>query len=135
MIVDLTTPALLFPAISLLLLAYTNRFLAVAAVIRELHKNYHADPQSVVKGQLQNLRTRMYLTRSMQLFGMLSFLFCVLSMFLIYLRTDQSGSYIFGASLVLLLISLIISMREIQLSTRALDLELSDIELGSRIRF
>lgn len=135
MIVDLTTPALLFPAISLLLLAYTNRFLAVAAVIRELHKNYRNDPQSVVKGQLQSLRTRMYLTRSMQLFGLLSFLFCVLAMFLIYLRTDQSGSYIFGASLILLLISLIISMREIQLSTRALDLELSDMELGSKIRF
>jgi hypothetical protein len=135
MIVDLTTPALLFPAISLLLLAYTNRFLAVAAVIRELHKNYRNDPQSVVKGQLQSLRTRMYLTRSMQLFGLLSFVLCVLSMFLIYLRTDQSGSYIFGASLVLLLVSLIISMREIQLSTKALDLELSDMELGSKLRF
>jgi len=133
--ITLTTPALLFPAISLLLLAFTNRFLAIATLIRQLHKNYLKDPQSVLEGQLKNLRKRLLLIRAMQLFGVLSLLLCVMAMFFIYLNAGEWGSVIFGISLVLLLFSLFISVREIQLSTRALDLELSDMELGSKMHF
>ena len=133
--ITLTTPALLFPAISLLLLAFTNRFLAIATLIRQLHKNYLKDPQSVLEGQLKNLRKRLFLIRAMQLFGVLSLLLCVMAMFFIYLNVGEWGSVIFGISLVLLLLSLFISVREIQLSTRALDLELSDMELGSKMHF
>lgn len=133
--ITLTTPALLFPAISLLLLAYTNRFLAIATLIRQLHKSYLNNPESVLEGQLKNLRKRLFLIRAMQLFGVLSLLLCVLAMFFIYLKVGDWGSAIFGISLVLLLLSLIISVREIQLSTKALDLELSDMELGSKIKF
>ncbi|SNT13700.1 Protein of unknown function [Ekhidna lutea] len=133
--ITLTTPALLFPAISLLLLAYTNRFLAIATLIRQLHKSYLADPKSVLEGQLKNLRKRLFLIRAMQLFGLMSLLLCVLAMFFIYLKVGDWGSAIFGISLVLLLLSLIISIREIQLSTKALDLELSDMELGSKLKF
>lgn len=133
--ITLTTPALLFPAISLLLLAYTNRFLAIATLIRQLHRSYLDNPKSVVEGQLKNLRKRLFLIRAMQLFGVISLLLCVLAMFFIYLKVGEWGSVIFGVSLVLLLLSLIISVREIQLSTKALDLELSDMELGSKLKF
>lgn len=133
--ITLTTPALLFPAISLLLLAYTNRFLAIATLIRQLHKSYMNDPKSVLEGQLKNLRKRLFLIRAMQMFGVVSLLLCVLAMFFIYLNVETWGSATFGISLVLLLISLFISVREIQLSTKALDLELSDMELGSKLKF
>lgn len=133
--ITLTTPALLFPAISLLLLAYTNRFLAIATLIRQLHASYLNNPKSVVEGQLKNLRKRLFLIRAMQLFGVTSLLLCVLAMFFIYLKVGEWGSITFGVSLVLLLFSLVISVREIQLSTKALDLELSDMELGSKLKF
>ena len=134
--ISLTTPALLFPAISLLLLAYTNRFLAIATIIRQLHANYLKDPEhAVIVSQLKNLRKRLFLIRSMQFAGVLSFFFCVLSMILIFRESYVWGEYIFGSSLVLLLVSLIFSLREVQLSTKALELELSDMELGSKISF
>lgn len=133
--ITLTTPALLFPAVSLLLLAFTNRFLAIATLIRQLHKNYLEDPGNVVEGQLKNLRKRLYLIRLMQFFGVLSLFLCVLAMFLLYLKAKFVGEMIFGISLVALLLSLFISLREIQLSTKALDIELSDMELGSKLNF
>ena len=108
--VTLTTPALLFPAISLLLLAYTNRFLAIASIIRQLHKIYMENPKSIVEGQLQNLRLRLFLIRAMQFMGVASLFLCVLAMFFIYLKIGQWGSYTFGVSLVFLLLSLFISL-------------------------
>lgn len=133
--ISLTTPALLFPAVSLLLLAFTNRFLAIATLIRQLHRNYLDDPGNVVEGQLKNLRKRLYLIRLMQFLGVLSLFLCVLTMFLLYVESRLWGEAVFGISLISLLLSLFVSMREIQLSTRALDLELSDMELGSKLDF
>jgi hypothetical protein len=82
----LTTPALLFSAISLIMLAYTNRFLAYAAVVRNLHDKYKKDNNQVLIRQIKNLRQRLYLTRSMQIFGISSLLLCVSTMFLIYIE-------------------------------------------------
>ncbi len=125
---NLTTPALLFPAISLLLLAYTNRFLAVASLIRGLHRRYQENPDQLVKGQIKNLRRRLYLIRNMQALGILSLFLCVLCMFVLFADEQRWGSYIFGVSLILLMASLALSIREIQISIRALKLELSDME-------
>ncbi len=135
----LTTPALLFSAISLLLLAYTNRFLAYATVVRNLHKLHKenrnkaelgkAKPDVVIVGQIQNLRKRLVLTRTMQLLGIGSLLLCVLCMFLVYIDQQLAAEIIFGIALVMLIISLAISVREIQISVKALDLHLSDMEL------
>lgn len=125
----LTTPALLFSAISLLLLAYTNRFLAYATVVRNLHERYKADPDGLIVGQIQNLRKRLVLTRTMQLLGIGSLLLCVLCMFLVYIEQQLVAEIIFGIALVMLIISLAISVREIQISVKALDLHLSDMEL------
>lgn len=124
----LTTPALLFPAISLLLLAYTNRFLTLANLIRELHRSYKKDPEDLILPQIYNLRYRMELIRNMQIFGVASFFGCVLCMFLIFFGLELLGKYVFGASLLLLMVSLGLSLREVQVSVGALNYRLSDLE-------
>lgn len=124
----LTTPALLFPAISLLLLAYTNRFLTLAALMRDLYARYRTQPDPKILGQLANLRYRIVIIRNMQVFGISSFFGCVLSMFVLFAGLVILGQWIFGASLVLLLISLALSLREIQVSIDALTLQIEDLE-------
>jgi hypothetical protein len=127
--ITLSTPALLFPAITLLLLAYTNRFLAIATLIRNLHKNYKGNPANIILGgQLSNLRKRLSLIKSMQLFGIISLFLCVLSMFTFYIGFYDYGNFGFGASLLSLLISLGICLQEIFISTKALEIELSNME-------
>jgi len=126
--INLTTPALLFPAISLLLLAYTNRFLTLATLIRTLHAKYKEDPHDVLLGQIKNLRKRVILIRNMQAFGVLSLLLCVVCMFLLFANEQIAGRYTFGLSLILLIISLGLSVYEIQISVKALKLQLSDME-------
>jgi hypothetical protein len=124
----LTTPALLFPAISLLLLAYTNRFLTLAALMRELYAQYKAQPNPRIKGQLANLRYRIVIIRNMQVSGVASFFFCVLCMFVLFAGQRMLGTWLFGVSLILLLISLGLSLREIQVSIDALTLQLADLD-------
>jgi len=124
----LTTPALLFPAISLLLLAYTNRFLTLANLIRSLHDRYATSHEAHVAGQIANLRVRIRLIRNMQVFGVSSFFLCVLTMFLTYLGQNQLSALAFGAALIFLLISLGLSLREVQISVDALTLELQDLQ-------
>ncbi|NJN25254.1 MAG: DUF2721 domain-containing protein [Cyclobacteriaceae bacterium] len=126
--ISLTTPALLFPAISLLLLAYTNRFLTLATLIRSLHGKFIEKPDDRIWGQIKNLRLRVKLIRNMQVLGVLSLLFCVVSMFLIFSGNILLAEYIFGLSLILLIISLAISAWEIQISVKALNIQLSDLE-------
>lgn len=125
---DLTTPALFFSAISLLLLAYTNRFLSLAQLVRSLHAQYKSEPTKTVLGQIKNLRKRLHLIRTMQVAGLTSLLMCVLCMFLIYIQAQLIAEILFGISMVLLIISLALSVWEIQISVKALDLHLSDIE-------
>lgn len=124
----LTTPALLFSAISLLLLAYTNRFLALAQLVRNLHAMYKEKPDRILFGQIQNLRLRISLIRYMQILGIASLLLCVLCMFLIYIGELPLAIIVFGIALLLLIGSLAISIWEIQISVKALNLHLSDLE-------
>jgi peptidoglycan/LPS O-acetylase OafA/YrhL len=124
----LTTPALLFSAVSLIILAYTNRFLAYASVIRNLHTTFKENPNSVLLGQIHNLRKRLRLTQAMQILGISSLLLCVVCMFLIYVHLHIWAEVLFGIALVLLILSLAISIREIQISVKALDLHLNDME-------
>ena len=125
---SITTPALLFPAISLLMLAYTNRFLAIASLIRNLHAKYRQSPEKHIVGQIRSLRVRIRLIRTMQALGVLSFLFCVVCMYTIF-RSWADASYIFfGVSILCFIASLILSLVEITISTRALEIELSDME-------
>jgi len=124
----LTTPALLFSAISLIMLAYTNRFLAYAAVIRDLHDKYLEKMDESLIEQIKNLKLRLNLTRYMQIFGITSLLLCVLTMFLIYIEQNTIAVWIFGIALVLLILSLALLIKEIQISAKALKLHISDIE-------
>ncbi len=125
---SLTTPALLFSAISLIMLAYTNRFLAYAAVVRNLHDTYLKRKDAILLEQIKNLNLRLQLTRWMQIFGIASLLLCVLTMFLIYVDYHTIAVYVFGFALVLLIISLALLIREIQISVNALEIHLSDIK-------
>lgn len=126
--INLTTPALLFPAISLLLLAFTNRFLTLATLIRSLHAKYDQAPNKIILGQIKNLRKRVILIRNMQALGVLSLLLCVICMFLLFYNQQLLGRYTFGVSLILLMASLGISVYEIQISVKALQLHLSNME-------
>lgn len=130
---SLTTPALLFPAISLLLLAYTNRFLTLAALIRDLYGRYKSEPDRKIIGQLHNLRYRIGIIRNMQIFGVSSFFFCVLCMFLLFAGLVMIGKWAFGLSLLLLLLSLALSLRELQVSVDALTLQIQDIDALEKI--
>ncbi|MDH5367641.1 MAG: DUF2721 domain-containing protein [Cyclobacteriaceae bacterium] len=127
--IEISTPALLFPAITLLLLAFTNRFLAIATLIRSLHAKYKANPnQDIIFDQIENLKIRLNMIRWMQAFGVFSFLLTVICMFLLFQELNLAANYLFGASLLSLLLSLIVSLMEIQISTKALNLELKDME-------
>lgn len=131
---DLTTPSLLFSAISLILLAYTNRFLSYASVVRALkekHQQTH-DPKDIV--QIANLRKRLYLTRSMQILGILSLLLCVIAMFFIYVSWQIFAAWIFGIALLLLAASLCVCIWEINISVKALEIHLEDISSKEKLK-
>lgn len=127
--ITITTPALLFPAISLLLLAFTNRFLVLAQLVRTLYKDNKELPERVTALQIENLKKRLRLIRLMQVFGVMSFLFCSSSMFALFLNAVLIGEILFGVALIVLMVSLFLSLWEISISTQALRYALSDLEL------
>jgi hypothetical protein len=125
---NLNAPALLFPTISLLMLAYTNRFLAVATLVRQLHKEHNRKPDPKLVAQIKNLHLRLTLIQNMQLIGGVCILLAVVCMFFIFGNRILWATYLFGASLVLLMVSIVLSIVEIFFSTKALKIELSDLE-------
>lgn len=126
--ITLTTPAILFPAVSLLMLAYTNRFLTLASIIRSLHQRYQQENSLLVRRQIVNLRCRIGLIRQMQSYGILSLISCIISVVVLFFDFRRSGELLFALSLLLMLISLLYCLREIMLSGRALEIELEDME-------
>lgn len=127
---DLTTPALLFPAISLVLLAYGNRFLALAQIIRQLHALPDRQAE-VVRRQIPGLKRRILLIKYMQGFGVLGFLLCALSMFALFVHETLLGKILFGTSLAALVLSLLLSLAEVLISTNALSVVVEDLEKDS----
>lgn len=125
--INITTPALIFPATSLLLLAYTNRFLALASIIRVLSQKLDHDDNHSISRQIESLQLRINLIKAMQAFGILSLLGCVCSMMLLFLDMELSGRIVFAASLILMVLSLLISFWEILLSSSALKIELENM--------
>jgi hypothetical protein len=120
----------LFPAISLLLLAYTNRFVVLTNVIRQLSNTDGAQTKAIVRRQILNLRKRLSIIRAMQAFGVLSFVFCTLSMFALLLQWLLVGQGLFAVSLILLVISLLYSFYEVHISTNAINIELEKFDQG-----
>lgn len=130
--ISINTPALLFPAVTLLMLAYTNRFNTLATIIRNLHSKYQNEKSENLLAQIANLRYRVYLIRNMQICGVLSLLLCMVSMFAFFAGWAQGGQWCFASALVLMIISMVLSLRELQVSIGALDLLLMDIENKER---
>ena len=126
--INITTPALLFPAVSLLLLAFTNRFLALATLIRGLKKEYVNGHDENLLPQIRNLTLRVRLIRNMQAFGIGSLLLCVMCMLALFFNEIVLGQILFGISLLLMMLSLIVSLREILISVNALQHELRSID-------
>ena len=126
--IDISTPALLFSAISLLMLAYTNRFLALANLIRQYGALYKEHPETRFLKQIQNFDIRLNIIKKTQIFGVVSFLFCVLCMFLIFVNLIIPAEILFAISLICLFISLLLSLKELFMSIGALNVELEDIK-------
>lgn len=125
---SLSIPALLFPAISLTMLAYNARYLAIAALIRQLHKQFEETSAQPLKQQINQLRSRLGIIKNMQASAIVSFLLSAITMFLIYVEMQVWANVIFGISLVFLMISLVLSLLEVQLSTKALGIQLENME-------
>lgn len=126
--IEINTPAILFPAISLLMLAYTNRYLALASLIRKLHSDYVAGNDPGVRAQIANLRFRMQLIRQMQLLGMVSLLFCLASVIVLLLDWERAGLGLFGLALCVMAGSIWQCIREIKHSGGAIDILLCQME-------
>lgn len=124
----LSIPALLFPAISLTMLAYNARYLAIAALIRELHQKYQETESESVGLQVKKLNRRLTIIKNMQATAIFSFLLAVITMALIYFEFSDLANLIFGISLLALMVSLVLSLIEVQLSTKALSIQLKDME-------
>ncbi|WP_298995925.1 DUF2721 domain-containing protein [Flagellimonas sp. S174] len=125
---NLSIPALLFPAISLTMLAYNARYLAIAGLIRQLHKQFEETEDSPLKKQIDSLRKRLDIIKNMQATAIISFLLAAVTMFLIYVELMVWANIVFGISLIFLMVSLILSLIEVQLSTKALGIQLSNME-------
>lgn len=127
--ISINTPALLFPAISLIMLAHTNRFLALANRVRSLHAEHlQGEKKASIYGQIRNLRYRLRLIKNMQAMGVMCFLTCIFCMYCIYIQQMQWAHILFAVSLIFFILSLLLSLVEIQASTKALELELSDMQ-------
>ena len=122
-----SAPGLLFPAISLLMLAFTNRFLGLAGVARALIAKHHEAPSAAIEAQLRSLRQRIRLTRSMQALGVLSLSLCVACLFALFFDWQSAGRALFSGALLLMLAALMVSLREIHLSVHALEIELASV--------
>ena len=124
----LITPTFLFSAVSLILLAYTNRFLTYTSLVRNLKVKYMENKSSVTKAEIENLKKRLKLTRLMQLYGVASLLLCVATMFLIYIGLQTVSAAIFAVALLFLITSLALSVWEINISSKSIQIHLSDME-------
>ncbi len=124
----ISTPALLFSTVSLLMIAFTNRFLAIASLIRDLHDKFRTNPEDVYVGQIKNLHKRLYLIRNIQVFSVLSLLLSAICMFAIFQNNQLIARYLFGIALLFQIVALLISVWEISISIKALGIELSDME-------
>ncbi|WP_426349201.1 DUF2721 domain-containing protein [Alloiococcus sp. CFN-8] len=126
---ELTTPAVLFTSISLLISAYTSRFLTLAQLVRQLDNQYRNEPHEVLLKQIKNIQLRINIIRYTQIMGGLSFFLCALSTFLIFRGENTMGEFAFGASLVALMISLLLLIIEVQISVKALNVQLEKYKI------
>lgn len=130
----ISTPAILFSTISLMMIAFTNRYLAIASLIRELHDKFRQNADANYVQQIKHLHRRVHIIRNIQFLIVLSLLLSAVSMLFIYLQNQPVGQLLFFVALLLQIVALILSIWEITISIHALKIELSDMEdeLGKR---
>ena len=128
MTLEISTPALLFPAVSLLFLSYTNRFLHLAALVRKLHGDWQQDHEDSARVQIGNLRKRLFLIRWMQLLGAMSLLLCVISMIAILMERQGLANFTFFTAVVVMSFSLASLIVEVLISGGALRILLKQME-------
>ena len=128
--ISINTPALLFPAVSLIMLAYTNRFLALSNRVRTLHDQYVANPtiDKTIHAQIKSIRYRLKLIKNMQSLGVVTLIACIFCIFLVYIEQPVAANIFFAISLIAFTISLVFSLIEVLMSNKAIELQLSDIE-------
>lgn len=125
------TPALLFPAVSLLFISYTNRFISYADLVRRLHERWRTEGSTDVARQITNLRRRIVMIRNMQIAGAFSLLSCVVCMILLFFGLTVAAETLFAVALFAMLLSLGLLVVEVSISVKALEVQLGDLE-GSR---
>ena len=129
--IDYTVTALMFPAIPLMMAVYSNRFHTLSNLIRKLHDEHvyekHIPPEW--KKQFLNLSSRISLLRWTILFAAFGFLFNMLTVFALYLAEVFVARVIFGSCCLSMIISIIFFIREIHISTNALKLHMSDMDV------
>ena len=130
--IDYTVTALMFPAIPLLMSVYANRFHTLSSLIRKIHDEYvwekHIPPEW--EKQLINLNRRVKLLKYTITVASFGFLFNMLTVFTLYLDRMFEARIIFGSCCLAMIISIIFFIIEIQISTKALKLHLSDVQIN-----
>jgi len=126
--ITISTPALVFPALSVLMLAYTNRFIAISKRVRALHAEHKNNPQKRLLKQIQSLHKRLLYIRNMQFMAISGFLINMVSIFLILIGQTMVATLLFGISLLCIIISLLVSVLEIHRSVQAMSYELESDE-------
>ena len=130
--IDYTVTALMFPAIPLMMAVYSNRFHSLSILIRQLHDEHvyekHIPPEW--KKQFINLSGRINLLRWTILFASFGFLFNLLTVFALYFNEVFIARIIFGSCCLSMIISILFFIREIHISTNALKLHMSDMDVN-----
>lgn len=124
--ITISTPALVFPALSVLMLAYTNRFIAISKRVRSLHAEHKNKPHRNLRDQIKSLHRRLRFIRNMQFFAITGFLINMVSIFMILVGLAKVATVLFGLSLICIIASLIISIMEINMSVQAMTIELAE---------
>ena len=134
MVLDLTTSALLFPAIPLLMITFGTRFTVVSELIRKIHDEYAADIDlddvraKRMLGEISALKKRLWMIQINQTLSSLSFFFNLLPMFALYMGNQNLAKTIFGIALALLMLAVVLFIIEISIAVRSLNLQLSDLD-------
>jgi hypothetical protein len=126
--IAVTTPALLFPAITILFLAYSNRFLTIATRIREKHADFNKTQSPIAQKQIVSFRRRIGYIVAMEMLAVLGIISCIVSTGFIFYGLQYYGNVSFAVSMLFIILSLFASIIELVFSTRALNIELEDME-------
>ena len=134
MVLDLTTAALVLPAIPFLMLTFGTRFTVVTELIRKIHDEYAAniDLDDVrakrMLGEISTLKKRLLMIQVNQTLASLSFFVNLSTVFSLYMGNQYLAKLLFGIVLGLLMLAIILFIIEIGIATKSLNLHLSDLD-------